>query len=197
MVLRFLMAGCVCVFALEMQHEARKRAAEVAGGEEASCTIAVLGNSYEGRGGEVRYGHQRATRICHLGDSTVVRVDGYLTLAIATLFITCLSASGGQGSVQKGSRASSHAGDVTCSRASESSILPASPQLLLLHVCIKTSAVRACSGSLSARVSVSRRNCCADWQEARRYAAVAYVTQKNILLVHAGAVYVYISYLPA
>jgi len=39
---------CVCVFALEMQHEARKRAAEVAGGEEASCTIAVLGNSYEG-----------------------------------------------------------------------------------------------------------------------------------------------------
>lgn len=76
MVLRFLMAGWVCVFALEMQHEARKRAAEAAGGEEARCTIAVLGNSHEGRGGEVRYGHQRATRICHLGDFKVVCFDG-------------------------------------------------------------------------------------------------------------------------
>lgn len=38
------------MFALdEMQREAGKRAAEAAaGGEEASCTIAVLGNSYEG-----------------------------------------------------------------------------------------------------------------------------------------------------
>jgi hypothetical protein len=49
--------------------------AKAAGGEEDSCTIAVLGNSYEGRG-EVRYSHQRAMRICHLGDSTVVCFDG-------------------------------------------------------------------------------------------------------------------------
>lgn len=93
-------------------------------------------------------------------------------LAIAPLFITCLSASGGQGSLQKGNGASSHAGDVTCLvRASTRS---SSPQLLLLQVCIKP----ACSGSLSARVSVSRRNCYADWKEARRYAAVAYVTKR-------------------
>lgn len=51
----------------------------------------------------------------------------------------------------------------------------------LPNSCFCTSAskppVCACSGSLSAWVSVSRRNCCADWKEARRYAAVAYVTQ--------------------
>jgi hypothetical protein len=50
------------------------------GGQSVSCTIALLGNSYEGME-KVGIPIPRAMRICHLGDFTVVRFDNYLEVS--------------------------------------------------------------------------------------------------------------------
>jgi hypothetical protein len=171
-----------------MQREASRLAAEAAGGEEASCTIAVLGNSYEGRGGEVRYGHQSDADLSPWGPhGSVLR-----WLAIATLFITCSSASGGQGSLQKGSRASSHAGDVTC-------LVRVPP---LLNSCFCTSASKPPVSVCLFRQFVSA-GVCQQEELLRRLERSEAVCRgclchsKEYIACACCAVYVYISYLPA